>query len=72
MGVEVLIHIFLTSALASHSGRLTPREGAPVDPSVSLNDVEKRIFFILPGLELQSLGRPDCSQSLYRLLPQLR
>jgi hypothetical protein len=36
--------------------------GLPAD----LEDV-KRKFLILPGLELQSLGRPARSQSLYRL-----
>jgi hypothetical protein len=38
-----------------------------VDPGASLDDVEKRKFFTLPGLELLSLGRPARSQSLYRL-----
>jgi hypothetical protein len=32
-----------------------------------LNDVEKRKFLNLPGLELRLLGRPARSQSLYRL-----
>jgi hypothetical protein len=32
-----------------------------------MDDVEKRKFFTLPGLELQPLGRPASSQSLYRL-----
>jgi hypothetical protein len=38
-----------------------------VDPRAGLDNVEKRIFLILPGLELRSLGRPARSQSLYRL-----
>jgi hypothetical protein len=38
-----------------------------VDPRVGLEDVEKRKFLILPGLELRPLGRPARSQSLYRL-----
>jgi hypothetical protein len=38
-----------------------------VDPRDDLDDVEKRKLLALPGLELQSLGRPACSQSLYRL-----
>jgi hypothetical protein len=38
-----------------------------VDPRVGLDDVEKRKFFTLPGLELRPLGRPVRSQSLYRL-----
>jgi hypothetical protein len=37
-----------------------------VDPRANL-DVEKRKFLTLPGLELWPLGRPDRSQSLYRL-----
>jgi hypothetical protein len=39
-----------------------------VDPKVDLYNVEKRKFLSLPGLELQPLSRPACSQSLYRLL----
>jgi hypothetical protein len=71
-GVDVYIHIFLTSALAegewsvSLSDRFTPGERAPrthwiggwVDPRAGLDDVEKRKLFILPGLELRPLGRP--------------
>jgi hypothetical protein len=38
-----------------------------VDPRAGLDDVEKRKFLTLPGLELQPLGRPACSQSLSRL-----
>jgi hypothetical protein len=38
-----------------------------VDPRVGLDDVQKRKFSTLPGLELQLLGRPARSQSLYRL-----
>jgi hypothetical protein len=71
----------LTSALvggewsASHHGRFNPRGKSPgthwigswVGPSSGLDDVEKRQFFTLPGLELLSLGRPARSQSLYRL-----
>jgi hypothetical protein len=36
-------------------------------PKASLDDVEKRKFFTLQGLELQRLGRLAHSQSLYRL-----
>jgi hypothetical protein len=32
-----------------------------------VDDVEKRKFLTLPGLELRPLGRPALSQSLYRL-----
>jgi hypothetical protein len=38
-----------------------------VDPRAGLDDVEKRKYLTLPGLELRPLGRPACSQSLYRL-----
>jgi hypothetical protein len=38
-----------------------------VDPRVDLNDVEKKKFLTLPGLELRPLGRPVHGQSLYQL-----
>jgi hypothetical protein len=38
-----------------------------VGPRTGLDDVEERKFLILPGLELQPLGRPARKQSLYRL-----
>jgi hypothetical protein len=41
--------------------------GGWVDPRASLDDVEKRKFLILSGLELRFLSRPAHSQSLYRL-----
>jgi hypothetical protein len=41
--------------------------GWAVGPRASLDDVEKRKFFTLPGPELQLLGRQARSQSLYRL-----
>jgi hypothetical protein len=75
-GVDVYIHIFLTSALAggewsaSRSGRFTPGThsiGSWVDPRASLDDVVKRKFLTLPGLKLRPLGRPAHSQSLYQL-----
>jgi hypothetical protein len=47
---------------ASRSARFTPPP-----PSVSLDDVEKRKFYTLPGLEFQPLGRTAGSHSLYRL-----
>jgi hypothetical protein len=80
--MDVEIHIFLTSALVGGEwsvpgpGRFTPREralstnwlGRWVGPTrASLDDVEKRKFFTLPGLELRPLCRPARSQSLYRL-----
>jgi hypothetical protein len=78
-GVDVLIHIFLTSALdggecsASRPGRFTPGEKAPgthwigglVHPRAGLDGVENIKFLTLPGLELRSLARPVRSQSLY-------
>jgi hypothetical protein len=41
--------------------------GGWVGPRADLDDVEKIKFLILPGQELQPLGRPAPSQSLYRL-----
>jgi hypothetical protein len=65
-GVEVQIHIFLTLALdggelsTPRSGCFTPGERAPVThwigdwvgPRAGLDEVEKRKFMTLPGLEL--------------------
>jgi hypothetical protein len=79
VGVDVYIHILLTLALAgglwaaSCPCHFTPRErtvrtiwiGGWVDPKANLDDVEKRIFLTIPGLELRPLGRPTRSQSLY-------
>jgi hypothetical protein len=62
-----IIHIFLTSALVggewstSRPGRFTPGERAPgnhwiggcVDLRAGLDDLEKRKFLTLPGLELR-------------------
>jgi hypothetical protein len=78
-GVDVQIHIFLTSALAggewsaSRPDHFNPGERAPgthwiggwVDPRAGLDDVEKRKFVTLTGLGVQSLSRPARSQSLY-------
>jgi hypothetical protein len=38
-----------------------------VDPTVGLDDVKKRKFLTISGLELRPLGRPARNQSLYRL-----
>jgi hypothetical protein len=79
-GVDVLIDIFLTFALAggewaaSRPSCFTPGERAPgthwiggwVDPRAGVGDLEKRKFLTLPGLELQPLS-PAHSQSLYPL-----
>jgi hypothetical protein len=80
-GVDVQIHIFLTSALvgdewsASRPCRFTPEERACgtlwragwVGPRTGLDDVEMRKFLTLTGLELRSLGLLTRSQSLYQL-----
>jgi hypothetical protein len=72
---------FLTSALAggewsaSRPVRFTPGERAPgthwiggwLDPRAGLDDMEKRKFLTLQGLELRPLGCPVRSQWLYRL-----
>jgi hypothetical protein len=72
----VYMHIYLTSSLAvdewsaSHPCRFTTGInwiGSWVCPRAGLDDVEKRKFFTLPGLELRPLGRPARCQSLYRL-----
>jgi hypothetical protein len=78
-GMDVYIHIFLTSALvggewsASRSRHFTPGERAPgtywiggwVEPRAGLDDVDKRRFLTLLGLELRTLCRTR-SPSLYR------
>jgi hypothetical protein len=79
--VDTETHVFLTSALAggewsaSSPGRFTPGESAPdthwlggwVDPRAGLDDVEKKKFLTLAGLELRALGRLARRQSLYQL-----
>jgi hypothetical protein len=79
--VGAQIHVFLTSALVggewpvSRPCRLTPGERTPgshwrggsVGPRAGLDDVERRKLLTLPGLELQPLGRPARSQTLYKL-----
>jgi hypothetical protein len=70
MGSGCIIHIFLTSALVgsewstSRPGRFTPGERAPgthwigglMDLRAGLDDLEKRKFLTLPGLELQPVA----------------
>jgi hypothetical protein len=41
--------------------------GGCLGPRAGSDDVEKRKFLTLPGLELRLLGRPTRSQSLYKL-----
>jgi hypothetical protein len=76
VGVDVQVHIFLTSALAgsewsaSRPGRFTPGThwiGGWVDPRAYLDEVEKRKFLTPPGLELLPLSRLARRQSLYRV-----
>jgi hypothetical protein len=43
-----------------------------VGPRAGLDDVERRKFLTLPGLEFQRLGRPARSQSIYQLRLQMR
>jgi hypothetical protein len=38
-----------------------------VDPRAGLDNVKKKEFLTLPGLELRTIGRPARSKSLYRL-----
>jgi hypothetical protein len=71
-GVDVYIHIFLTLALAggewsaSRPGCFIRRERAPgthwiggwLGPRTGLDDVEKRKFLTLPGLELRPFYHP--------------
>jgi hypothetical protein len=66
--MEVSGQIQATAAL--HPGNEPPGThwiGGWVDPRASLDDVEKRKFLTLPGLELRPFGRQARSQSLYRL-----
>jgi hypothetical protein len=79
-GFDVQIHVFLTSALVggewsdSRPCRFPPEKRAPgthwiggwVGPRTGPDDVEKRKFLTLPGLELRRLCRPashytDCA-----------
>jgi hypothetical protein len=71
----VLIHILLILAVAagewsaSHPGRFTPGThwtghwtGGWVDPRAGLENMEKRKFLPLPGLEFRPFGRPPRSR----------
>jgi hypothetical protein len=61
---------------ASYSGHFNPKERGLttqmvriwMDPRACLDNMEKRKFWTLQGLELQPLGHPACSQSLSQLL----
>jgi hypothetical protein len=79
MESDVQIHVSLTSALVrgerspSRPCRFTRWEKAPgthwkggcVGPRTSLDDLQKRKFLTLPGLELKPFSRSARSQSLY-------
>jgi hypothetical protein len=74
--------IFLTSALAgdewspSRPGRFTPGDGAPgthwlggyVGPRADLDDVEKRKFLTLLGLDLRRLDRSASRYTDYAIV----
>jgi hypothetical protein len=75
-GVDVQIHIFLTSVLVggewsvSRPGRFTPGThwiGGWVGLRFGLDYMEKRKLLSPSELGLRNLGRPARSQSLYRL-----
>jgi hypothetical protein len=75
-GVDVQIHVFLTSTLVggewsdSRPSRFNPGThwiGGWVGPRAGLDNAEKRKFLTLLGLELRPLCCPTRSQSLYRL-----
>jgi hypothetical protein len=70
--VDVEIHIFLTSVLVGDVISFKPRQlyrqgkrpgttwtGSWVDPRARLDEVEKRIFLTLPGLELLTPQSPN-------------
>jgi hypothetical protein len=76
VGVDVRIHVFLISSLVgddwstSRSGRLTPGGRAPgthwigdwVTLRIGLDDMGKRKFLPLPGLELRTHHSPASIQ----------
>jgi hypothetical protein len=78
-GVDVQIHILLTSALvggewsASRPCRFTPGERTPATHCIEAKWTPEpvwttwRKFLALPRLELRPLGRPARSRSLHRL-----
>jgi hypothetical protein len=66
---------YLVSGQLHASAALPPGKQPPgthwiggwVGPRAGVDDMEKRKFLTLPGLELWPLGRPARSQSLYQL-----
>jgi hypothetical protein len=82
VGVDIYIYPYFLDLGTSWRGvvSFTPRPlypgerapgthwiGGSVSARVGLDDVEKRKFLILLGLELRLLSRPARSQSLYQL-----
>jgi hypothetical protein len=72
-GVDVLIHVFLTSTLvggewsASRPGCFSPGERAWYSLHTILGGAQNwRKFLTIPGLEIRPLCRPAHSKSLYR------
>jgi hypothetical protein len=68
-GMDVQIHIFLTSALVGGEWSAPGSHwvGGWVGPRAGLDGMEKKKFWSLPGLKLQPLSCPACSQLLYRV-----
>jgi hypothetical protein len=65
--MEVSGQLHAPAALPPGKSSGTHFIGGWVDPRASLEDLEKRKFFTLPGIELRTIGRPARSQSLSRL-----
>jgi hypothetical protein len=61
-GIPAIIHKFYFPTAPG-----TRWIGGWVDPRAGLDNVEKRKFLTLPGLELRPLSRPARSLSIYRL-----
>jgi hypothetical protein len=62
--------IHVPAALLPGNGERAPGThwiGGWVDPRAGMDDVERRKFLTLPGLELRPIGLPARNQSLYRL-----
>jgi hypothetical protein len=65
-GVDVQIHVFLTSVLASHPCRFNPGERTPgthyiggrMDPKAGLDDLKKGKILTLTGIEVKPLSFP--------------
>jgi hypothetical protein len=79
-GVDVYIHVFLTSALAGEVSDQIHASAAGthwievfMGPRAGLDDLERRKFLILPGLELRHLGlQPAISRYTDCAIPALK